>query len=219
MTQNMLYDWLYASATIECALEKWYCLEHYIGCCRAFNLRTAHKAYWCEIHLCVILDTRINHSGSEQELETRLQELRIRKDKDNNHMFYYIKTKIETISSGDDVFRHRSQKDPPSKSSVPYIPVPVRSLAHSQIPTYWRKHPFEELATQRTPDIYVRDYSLLGHPEQSETCTETQKSFETTSTPIWYKLLCIQSEWRSSVWFGNCRKYVRLRDRENLCTV
>ncbi len=85
---------------------KFYCKEHYKGnicnyikCYQTQNIIEKYKAYWCEFHIETINNIRnnIDHRGSNREIYARLLELKVRKDKDNSHIYYYIKKKAENI--------------------------------------------------------------------------------------------------------------------------
>ena len=84
----------------EYVFNQWYCDQHYtgivcnyVGCTRIHNLSNIHSSYWCLEHLNVISEIRskIKHKDSIEDAQHRLKELKIRKDKDSNHIRYYLK--------------------------------------------------------------------------------------------------------------------------------
>ena len=86
---------------------KWYCEKHYQGnicningCNNTKKLEYKHRAWYCSEHLVLqeSIRSKIDHSGSQDEINARLLELKFRKDKDNNHIKYYINLKGKNIN-------------------------------------------------------------------------------------------------------------------------
>ena len=95
-------------AIYESTFDVRYCGDHYSGpvcnyinCPKVFRLSSVHGAYWCQTHRKDIIEirSRIKHDNSREDAENRLKELRIRKDKDLNHIYYYIKVLSTTWAS------------------------------------------------------------------------------------------------------------------------
>lgn len=56
---------------------------------------------WCVEHAKIINDIRshIDHSGSQDEIEHRLAELKIRKDADSGHQFWYVTSYLTSLDT------------------------------------------------------------------------------------------------------------------------
>lgn len=82
------------------------CEIHFIGnicnykkCKEYINLVLKHKAWWCQKHIEEIDNIRYGIKETDDEIKFRLKELQIRKDADNNHIYYYLKLKSLEIKN------------------------------------------------------------------------------------------------------------------------
>jgi hypothetical protein len=94
-----------------------YCEKHYLGercnherCYTVTDLEYKYRALWCPDHLNMITQIRdkIDHSGSQDEIQARLQELKIRRDRDKPHIKYYLNQYISTIGISKEIPNLRS---------------------------------------------------------------------------------------------------------------
>ena len=69
--------------------------------CTAFGTVKGFNTIWCETHFNEMVQLRdnIKHEDITKELEYRRQELKLRKDTDAGHQYFYISNYIKTIQS------------------------------------------------------------------------------------------------------------------------
>ena len=75
-------------------------------CLRTNNLERYARAQWCPEHLNETLKHRAKispHLGTDDERKARLEEIKVRKDQDAGHIYYYLQLMSEHIKNKDNV--------------------------------------------------------------------------------------------------------------------
>jgi hypothetical protein len=69
--------------------------------CQEAATRERFKSHWCARHydtMVAIRDAIDPHKGTAEELDARLTELKVRRDADEGHKWFYLQCKIGTFA-------------------------------------------------------------------------------------------------------------------------